>query len=849
MAIKNTQEVPKTPKKQIIKTIVGIIFLVLGLLLFISFISYFFNGLIDQSQISDLLDKNDPAENVFGKFGALLGEIFILQGIGVVAFFIPVFFILLGVKIATNWKKIKPFTTLYQSIFFMIWLPILFGCIFPDQHMLCGVMGFEINDFLNSFIGKLGVILLLIVSLIIYCVIHFRVTYEMLQEKMEERAQQKEIDRIEKEQERIKKEQIELRQRKELEEQEKINKFNKEAETQQEKDALEELNLIKVAEDKAIQSHRINPDEAFSQNFTVNQPKEEEQIDEMPLNITTLVVDEIDDNEEVDFVQTYEEEVVDELENIDSDTENGVELKITQIDEEETLEQTSARLVQEQGEYNQRLDLPSFQFPPISMLKKYDTGNTLIDQKELEVNKNRIIETLRNYGIEIASITATIGPTVTLYEIVPQAGVRISKIKNLEDDIALSLSALGIRIIAPIPGKGTIGIEVPNSNPSMVSMHSVIASQKFQNSDMELPIAFGKTITNETFIADLAKMPHLLMAGATGQGKSVGLNAIITSLLYKKHPSELKFVMVDPKKVELTLYSKIERHYLAKLPDAEEAIITDNAKVINTLNSLCIEMDDRYDLLKNAFVRNIKEYNAKFKERKLNPEQGHRFLPYIVLIVDEFADLIMTAGKEVELPIARLAQLARAVGIHLIVATQRPSVNVITGTIKANFPARVAFRVTSKIDSRTILDSPGADQLIGKGDMLFTTGNDLVRLQCAFVDTPEVDKITEFVGEQRGYPDAMLLPEYVGEDGGSPLDIDLSDRDVLFEDAARLIVIAQQGSASLLQRKLKLGYNRAGRLIDQLEAAGIVGHFEGSKARQVLIQDEVSLEQLLNNLN
>ena len=493
--------------------------------------------------------------------------------------------------------------------------------------------------------------------------------------------------------------------------------------------------------------------------------------------------------------------------------------------------------------------MPNYQFPPISLLRKYDNGNTLIDQKELESNKNRIIETLGNYGIGISEISATIGPTVTLYEIVPQAGVRISKIKNLEDDIALSLSALGIRIIAPIPGKGTIGIEVPNSNPSMVSMHSVIASQKFQNCDMELPIAFGKTITNETFVADLAKMPHLLMAGATGQGKSVGLNAIIASLIYKKHPSELKFVMVDPKKVELTLYSKIERHYLAKLPDAEEAIITDNAKVINTLNSLCIEMDDRYELLKNAFVRNIKEYNAKFKQRKLNPEAGHRFLPYIVLIVDEFADLIMTAGKEVELPIARLAQLARAVGIHLIVATQRPSVNVITGTIKANFPGRVAFRVTSKIDSRTILDSQGADQLIGKGDMLYTTGNELVRLQCAFVDTPEVDKITEFIGEQRGYPDAMLLPEYVGEDGGSPLDIDLSDRDVLFEDAARLIVIAQQGSASLLQRKLKLGYNRAGRLIDQLEAAGVVGQFEGSKARQVLIQDEVSLEQLLNNLN
>ena len=857
MAIKNTQEVPKTPKKQIIKTIVGIIFLVLGLLLFTSFISYFFNGIIDQSQISDLLDKRETAENIFGKFGALLGEIFILQGIGVVAFFIPIFFILLGVKVATNLKKIKPFTTLYQSIFFMIWLPIFFGCVLPDQHMLCGVMGFEVNDFLNSFIGKWGVILLLAVSLLMYCVIHFRMTYQSIQAKMEERAKEKEIERIEKEQERIKKEQLELRERKEKEEQEKINKFNREAEEQKEKDLFEELNLVQKAEDEAIQQQNISPNQPLHQEFTINQPKEEETIEETPFNITELVVEDLEEEEEttdIDFAPTYVENIVDAQISsnpvvANESQSNGLELKVQSIDEEEEFEATSARLVQEQGEYNQRLDLPNYQFPPISLLRKYDNGNTLIDQKELESNKNRIIETLGNYGIGISEISATIGPTVTLYEIVPQAGVRISKIKNLEDDIALSLSALGIRIIAPIPGKGTIGIEVPNSNPSMVSMHSVIASQKFQNCDMELPIAFGKTITNETFVADLAKMPHLLMAGATGQGKSVGLNAIIASLIYKKHPSELKFVMVDPKKVELTLYSKIERHYLAKLPDAEEAIITDNAKVINTLNSLCIEMDDRYELLKNAFVRNIKEYNAKFKQRKLNPEAGHRFLPYIVLIVDEFADLIMTAGKEVELPIARLAQLARAVGIHLIVATQRPSVNVITGTIKANFPGRVAFRVTSKIDSRTILDSQGADQLIGKGDMLYTTGNELVRLQCAFVDTPEVDKITEFIGEQRGYPDAMLLPEYVGEDGGSPLDIDLSDRDVLFEDAARLIVIAQQGSASLLHRKLKLGYNRAGRLIDQLEAAGVVGQFEGSKARQVLIQDEISLEQLLNNLN
>jgi S-DNA-T family DNA segregation ATPase FtsK/SpoIIIE len=485
--------------------------------------------------------------------------------------------------------------------------------------------------------------------------------------------------------------------------------------------------------------------------------------------------------------------------------------------------------------------------PSIELLKDYSGVGITINQAELEENKNKIVDTLKNYKIEIAQIKATVGPTVTLYEIVPEAGIRISKIKSLEDDIALSLSALGIRIIAPIPGKGTIGIEVPNANPSMVSMRSAIASPKFQQAEMELPIALGKTISNETLVVDLAKMPHLLMAGATGQGKSVGLNAVLTSLLYKKHPAEVKFVLVDPKKVELTLFNKIERHYLAKLPDTDEAIITDNAKVINTLNSLCLEMDNRYSLLKDAMVRNIKEYNEKFKQRKLNPENGHRFLPYIVLVVDEFADLIMTAGKEVEMPIARLAQLARAIGIHLIIATQRPSVNVITGMIKANFPARIAFRVTSKIDSRTILDSGGADQLIGRGDLLFSNGNDLIRVQCAFVDTPEVERLCDFIGSQKAYADAYLLPDYVGEDSGIKLDMDISERDSLFRDAAEVVVSAQQGSASLIQRKLKLGYNRAGRIIDQLEAAGIVGPFEGSKARQVLITDMNSLEIFFKN--
>ena len=527
---------------------------------------------------------------------------------------------------------------------------------------------------------------------------------------------------------------------------------------------------------------------------------------------------------------------------------DDVVMEISKNKEEATVDDVSANLVKKYGEFDPTLELPGFRSPSLDQLKDYGSGSIQIDEKELESNKNTIIETLRNYKIEIAKIKANIGPTVTLYEIVPAAGIRISKIKNLEDDIALSLSALGIRIIAPIPGKGTVGIEVPNNNPTIVSMKSVISSQKFQNAEMELPIAFGKTISNETFTVDLVKMPHLLMAGATGQGKSVGLNVILTSLLYKKHPSEVKFILVDPKKVELNIYSKIERHYLAKLPNSEESIITDNKKVIYTLNSLCIEMDNRYELLKNAMCRNIREYNQKYKSRKLNPDNGHRFLPYVVLVVDEFADLIMSAGKEVETPIARLAQLARAIGIHLIIATQRPSVNVITGIIKANFPARIAFRVTSKIDSRTILDVSGADQLIGRGDMLYTQGNELIRIQCAFVDTPEVEKISEFIGVQKGYPDAHLLPEFSGEEneiGG----IDIEDRDELFEEAAKVIVVAQQGSASLIQRKLKLGYNRAGRIIDQMEAAGIVGPFEGSKARQVLIPDLNTLDQFLKNDN
>lgn len=528
------------------------------------------------------------------------------------------------------------------------------------------------------------------------------------------------------------------------------------------------------------------------------------------------------------------------------DTDEELEIEVSKPEEPQLSDEEIDSKVQRFGEYDPKLDLSRYESPGIELLVEHGGSAFSIDKQELEENKNKIVETLLNYKIGVSKIKATIGPTVTLYEIIPEAGVRISKIKNLEDDIALSLAALGIRIIAPIPGKGTIGIEVPNSKPSIVSMKSLIASEKFQNSDYELPVALGKTISNETYVADLAKMPHLLMAGATGQGKSVGLNAILVSLLYKKHPSQIKFVLVDPKKVELTLFNKIERHYLAMLPDEEEAIITDTSKVVKTLNSLCIEMDQRYELLKNAMCRNIKEYNVKFVARKLNPENGHRYLPYIVLVVDEFADLIMTAGKEVETPIARLAQLARAIGIHLIIATQRPSVNIITGIIKANFPARIAFRVTAKIDSRTILDTGGADQLIGRGDMLYSNGNEIIRLQCGFVDTPEVDEICDFIGSQQGYPQALLLPEVVGEESDMG-NLDAEDRDDLFADAARVIVMHQQGSTSLIQRKLKLGYNRAGRLIDQLEAAGVVGPFKGSKAREVLIPDEFALEQFLNN--
>ncbi|MEH6537266.1 MAG: DNA translocase FtsK [Psychroserpens sp.] len=768
------------------KLIFGSLLIILGVLMFIAFLSYFFTGKADQSTLSEIASRDVEAQNWLNKLGAWISDFFINKGFGIASFIFSGLVFLSGIYITLDINKARLRRHWIWGTLIALWLSVFFGFFSHKYDTLGGTVGFEVNSFFQDYIGKIGTILLLIFVLITYLAIRFSFTGDTFVKLFK----------------RVK------------------------------NDMKTEINTSEgdhnFTVDNALTAEAEDIKSAFELKIEDTKPSED-QIIQPEQNLKKAL--------EPELKKTTSEE---------NKKEPDLDIEIETVEEEiSETDSLSDKLVEDFGQYDPTLELSKFQFPPIDLLKKYDTEGITINQEELEENKNRIVNTLNNYKIGIASIKATIGPTVTLYEIVPEAGVRISKIKNLEDDIALSLSALGIRIIAPIPGKGTIGIEVPNKNATIVSMRSVIASQKFQKSEMELPIAFGKTISNETFVVDLAKMPHMLMAGATGQGKSVGLNAVLTSLLYKKHPAEVKFVLVDPKKVELTLFNKIERHYLAKLPDSAEAIITDNTKVINTLNSLCIEMDNRYEMLKNALCRNLKEYNAKFKARKLNPNDGHQFLPYIVLVVDEFADLIMTAGKEVETPIARLAQLARAIGIHLIIATQRPSVNVITGIIKANFPARIAFRVTSKIDSRTILDGSGADQLIGRGDMLYTSGNEITRIQCAFVDTPEVERITEFIGGQKGYPEAYLLPEYVGEESGTGLDNNIDDRDKLFREAAEIIVTAQQGSASLLQRKLKLGYNRAGRLIDQLEAAGIVGGFEGSKARQVLVPDLVALDQLL----
>jgi len=819
---KPVNDTPETAKKTWLprqyQVVLGVLLVLFSLALLAAFVSFFIYGQEDQSAVTQLGDRAAATGNWLGKFGAYLADLFVYKGFGIGSFLFVRLFFLTGAYLVLDLKVSKLRNTWFWDLYAVAVIAVMMGFFAAFLPELGGVVGYEMNLFLQDYLGKTGTAFVLIFAFIIYLIFKIRISPDSIKALFE-------------------------RTRSEIKED--IASVHSPA-----ADAGTAYNLEEFAVDETEEgqepelSHAfpLEEEEEIPEPELITRPVSQFEIDRESLKPTIGSASELS----IDLTPKTVPPPVVPIADVPAPEEEFV---IEKIEEEDIIEENLAsKLVEDFGLFDPTLELSNYKFPTIDLLKEYSTSGITINQEELEENKNRIVETLGHYKIDIAQIKATVGPSVTLYEIVPEAGIRISKIKSLEDDIALSLSALGIRIIAPIPGKGTIGIEVPNQKPTMVSMRSVIGSAKFQEAEMELPIALGKTISNETFVVDLAKMPHLLMAGATGQGKSVGLNAVLTSLLYKKHPAEVKFVLVDPKKVELTLFNKIERHYLAKLPDTEDAIITDNNKVINTLNSLCVEMDDRYSLLKDAMVRNIKEYNEKFKSRRLNPENGHRFLPYIVLVVDEFADLIMTAGKEVETPIARLAQLARAIGIHLIIATQRPSVNVITGIIKANFPARIAFRVTSKIDSRTILDSQGADQLIGRGDLLYSNGNDVIRVQCAFVDTPEVEKITEFIGSQKAYPNAYLLPEFTGDDDtGIKIDMDISERDPLFREAAEVIVAAQQGSASLLQRKLKLGYNRAGRLIDQMEAAGIVGPFEGSKARNVMISDLQALEQFFNN--
>lgn len=800
--------------KKKVKSTVGVLLILFSFYLFLACLSYLFTWTIDQDRVLDkgffefLFEENvEPVENWLGKFGAWLSHLLIFRWFGLSSFGITFLLFISGVKILFN-VTLVPIQKSYARVFvLMVWSSIFLGYFAGTVNYLGGSFGFYVNQWLEISLGRFGSLIFIGVLGYIVSVILFNPNFKKIFDRL---FGKKEIE-------------------------------NQDIEGNQLKTSgINDLRVVNTITDEEIEKDYVSETVHFDDND--EEIDEDDDFDESELIITIK-------EPKPDIDNDFEIEIPENSPEIDVPTtsiESDFSVDVAAPDE--ALNDSDLdKLRKEYGDYDPTLDLASYVLPSIDLLKDYGTNGVTVNKQELEDNKNKIVETLSHYKIDIAKIKATVGPTVTLYEIVPAPGVRISKIKNLEDDIALSLSALGIRIIAPIPGKGTIGIEVPNSNPEMVSMRSLIASEKFQNSDFELPIVMGKTITNETFVFDLTKMPHLLVAGATGQGKSVGLNAILISILYKKHPSQVKFVLVDPKKVELTLYNKIERHFLAKLPGEGDAIITDVSKVVATLNSLCIEMDDRYELLKDAGVRTIKEYNTKFIARKLNPEKGHRYLPYIIVLIDEFADLIMTAGKEVEHPIARIAQLARAIGIHLIVATQRPSVNVITGMIKANFPARIAFRVLSKIDSRTILDASGADQLIGRGDMLISTGSDIKRLQCGFVDTPEVEDICSFIGSQRAYPEALLLPEYIGEGGDGSSDIDMNEIDVMFADAARIVVISQQGSASLLQRKLKLGYNRAGRIVDQLEGFGIIGSFQGSKAREVMYSDIESLDEFLRS--
>lgn len=801
--------------------IAGLFSLLLAIYFLIAFTSYLFTWQEDQSYISstnggwhnlatgktvqEISDTGTPhiAQNWLGKFGALLSNQFIYEWFGVASFLFVFVFFVLGYRLLFKVRLFSLAKTIAYSIFSIVFISTAIGYfhafIIDYPHFLEGGFGYWSNRLLDAQIGPAGTGGLLVFAALTVMVIAYNIDFKIPSRK------EKKVTPIAVEE--VSPEPVEL--------------------------IDDEIDLpVEWPRGNRVKDIPLSPVNVVKPEPIKQQPLEQTPIYHEPIVLTPTIPTKAEPDDETEIPLTID-----------------VNRPLPELNVEKADDLKAQELVNQFGIYDHRLDLATYKFPHLDLLENHGSNKISVNAEELEANKNKIVETLNHYNIEIDKIKATIGPTVTLYEIIPAPGVRISKIKNLEDDIALSLAALGIRIIAPMPGKGTIGIEVPNQHPEMVSMRSILMTEKFQNTTMDLPIALGKTISNEVFIADLAKMPHLLVAGATGQGKSVGINAILVSLLFKKHPAELKFVLVDPKKVELTLFRKIERHFLAKLPDEADAIITDTKKVVNTLNSLCIEMDQRYDLLKDAQVRNLKEYNAKYVNRKISNPEKHRYLPFIVLVIDEFADLMMTAGKEVEVPIARIAQLARAVGIHLVIATQRPSVNIITGTIKANFPSRLAFRVLSKIDSRTILDAGGADQLIGRGDMLFSTGSDLIRLQCAFVDTPEVEAISDFIGNQKGYPTAMLLPEYVGEgETSSPKEYDPDDRDPMFEEAARLIVLHQQGSTSLIQRKMKLGYNRAGRIIDQLEAAGIVGAFEGSKARDVLYPDEYSLERYLETL-
>lgn len=790
----------------------GVFFMLLSIFILLSFISYLINY------------------NITGDFGQMIGMYMSKHAFGIGSLYLIILLFIGGSNLSFKGPKMKISTICKYCIMSLVWLPLLLATVLPDSlEKYYGTVGSYICDkLLAPYIKSVGIYIILVFIAFIYIIYTFDIKMPTI-------------------------------------ERDNKNKNNVDTDIDTNTDTIvdtitedeDEDEKTDDSTDNEIETYGFNREDEDDDKFEdsgitvkhiVRTPEPEIIIEDKPESISVPVPESISKPEPI--LEPEPEPEPEPVVIIKTDLSDDIDMEVTLPTEEKQAKEIGEHFGLD-TEFDPKLELYNFKLPPLDLLKDYGENTNSVDKEELEENKKRIVDTLANYNIAIDKIKATIGPTVTLYEIIPAAGVRISKIKGLQDDIALCLSAIGIRIIAPIPGKGTVGIEVPNQKPQIVSMKAVLGSERFQKCGYELPFGIGKTISNESYVADLAKMPHILMAGATGQGKSVGINAIISSLLYSKHPAELKFVLVDPKKVELSLYKKIERHYLAKLPDADEAIITDVRKVVRTLNSLCIEMDNRYELLKDAQVRNIKEYNAKFIARKLNPYDGHRFLPYIVLVVDEFADLIMTAGKEVEAPIARLAQLARAIGIHLIIATQRPSVNIITGSIKANFPARIAFRVISRVDSMTILDTNGADQLIGRGDMLLSTGNDLVRLQCAFIDTPEVEEITDFIGSQRGYPDAYNLPECPDEkdEGSGKENLNPDERDPLFEEAAYIIVQTQQGSTSMLQRKLKLGYNRAGRIIDQLEKAGIVGPFAGSKQREVRVANEMALEQFLKDLN